>query len=161
MIVCVLLTSFPLSLLAQIPVSQIPKENSVADTDTVHAESLKVNVDTTTVSESEEIQKGFGKGYNDGIIAGAKQDQSSWLIAGAGGMALFCLGSGIVWHLAISSGEHPKYIPNGDTEYTDGYITGYHAATRASKASSACIGSVVGMLAVVVGVQIVYMVQGK
>jgi 4-amino-4-deoxy-L-arabinose transferase-like glycosyltransferase len=98
-------------------------------------------------TEKEEFGKGYNNGFEEGRMRGSQQSQSAWLIYGAGGgFLLGCLGAGGVWLLANSSGDYPLNMPNGDSQYRDGFINGYLLTTKSDKAGSACTGGIFGTL---------------
>ncbi len=141
----ILLFSFPLSMVAQTAGTQ-PADTSKTETVDETEIILADNGDAGTAASDE--NKTYDEGYFDGQTAGRHQPTTFWMAAGCGGGFLFgCLGAGGVWLLANSSAEFPPYTPNGSTEYKNGYTVGYQEGTRSGKASNACIGGIVGMLA--------------
>ncbi len=146
MIVYMLLMCFPLSMIAQTQILLLPNDNdTIAEIDTISAESLDVNVDSASVFEIEGIVKGFEDGYSDGKADGREAIELFWLGAGCGGGLYFVLPGVFIWYEAKRFPDDPPYIPIiGNFEYQSGYLEGYRSATKSKKASNACIGGCIG-----------------
>jgi hypothetical protein len=110
--------------------------------------------------KKEEGTKGYNEGYSAGRAAGSQKDQTFWMGTGfGGGLLLGCIGGGGVWLIANNSGDHPPYVPGTNSEYSWGYLDGYLTATKSKRASSACMGSICGMVITASIITLIFLVK--
>jgi hypothetical protein len=150
-----LIFSIPVLIWAQNATTPQP-EKTETPTDSTKSIAEVTQNEPQNEAEKEDYGKGYNNGFAEGQLRGSQQSQSSWLIYGCGGgFLLGCIGAGGIWLLANSSGDYPLNMPNGDSQYRDGFINGYLLTTKSEKAGSACLGGIVGTL-IAAGLVVLY-----